>query len=202
MYIKIIFVYLVTHSDVYSVEHSVGPGISQFLTKGVKQNWTGSSAACFLYSIKQLFLKFSSHFSSCCGVKSVAYVVWHFSLYECLQVITSSYSVSCTITTLSMQRSPAAAIEPMSKATSSPLLPRCLDPLLSKMKKYIYLDAPVGSWECKYNDEEMCPTQLVKTFYLELVVQDLTARLRRMRFLGRLSFHFQLRYYDLPRQHY
>ena len=37
----------------------------------VWQNWMGSSKATFLYSMKQLFLKFSSHSSSCWGSKSV-----------------------------------------------------------------------------------------------------------------------------------
>ena len=49
--------------------------------------------------------------------------------------MTSSYSVSCVIITLSMHLSPAAAMDPMSKDTSSlPWLPRCLDARESKVK--------------------------------------------------------------------
>merc|ERR1712227_277189 len=57
--------FLVQHSDSYSVLQISGPCTSQSLTRGVLHTWTVSLKAIFSYSMKQLFLKFSSHSSSC-----------------------------------------------------------------------------------------------------------------------------------------
>merc|ERR1719308_6012 len=56
---------LVQHSDSYSVLQISGPCTSQSFTRGVLQISTVSLKAIFSYSMKQLFLKFSSHSSSC-----------------------------------------------------------------------------------------------------------------------------------------
>merc|ERR1711872_689326 len=56
---------LVQHSDSYSVLQISGPSTSQSLTKGFLQTFTVSLMAICSYSMKQLFLKFSSHSSSC-----------------------------------------------------------------------------------------------------------------------------------------
>merc|ERR1712032_1598678 len=56
---------LVQHSDSYSVRQISGPSMSQSLRIGVLQISTVSLKAICSYSMKQLFLKFSSHSSSC-----------------------------------------------------------------------------------------------------------------------------------------
>merc|ERR1719516_899957 len=67
---------LVQHSDSYSVLQISGPLTSQSLTRGVLQISTVSLKAICSYSMKQFFLKFSSHSSSCWDSKLVTYVVW------------------------------------------------------------------------------------------------------------------------------
>merc|ERR1719340_105439 len=56
---------LVQHSDSYSVLQISGPWTSQSFTRGVLQISAVSLKAICSYSMKQLFLKFSSHSSSC-----------------------------------------------------------------------------------------------------------------------------------------
>merc|ERR1711910_264502 len=77
---------LVQHSDSYSVLQISGPWTSQSLTRGVLQISAVSLKAICSYSMKQFFLKFSSQSSSC----------W------------DSYSVSSTISTLSIHLLPSA----------------------------------------------------------------------------------------------
>merc|ERR1712114_94708 len=57
---------LVQHSDSYSVLQISGPSTSQSLTRGFLQTFAVSLIAICSYSMKQFFLKFSSHSSSCC----------------------------------------------------------------------------------------------------------------------------------------
>merc|ERR1719320_934393 len=56
---------LVQHSDSYSVLQISGPWTSQSFTRGVRQTSAVSLKAICSYSMKQLFLKFSSQSSSC-----------------------------------------------------------------------------------------------------------------------------------------